>query len=204
VALSGTEVVANETATIDPAGGVIIRTQDATGRDGAQGSVSVRPDVTRDYIAFNLSVYRPKARVKKLEVWRSGKLIHTLNVASTPALEAPTLVRVKSTAPRPVSSNQPVAPEMYPPTAQISVELGPKQPAGVFALVIYKVDPSVRSVAYGMPDAKHVFAYAAGGKQCRGGFEPIRPGERVAVAWLDVHGKVSARSAVVTVAASTP
>lgn len=64
---------------------------------------------------------------------------------------------------------------------------------------MYKVEgEAVRAVAHGKP-TKRVFAYGTGGKSCHGNFEPIFAGERIAVAWLDVHGTLSTRSAVMTV-----
>ena len=163
------EVVANDKATIDPDGGLIIRVRDSFGPDAGR-PLEVHADgkpteVTRVFIAFDLTVLRPKVRATQLEVLRAGKVINKLPVASAPPLAAPALVRAKSNAPRPTPNRPPPA-QMYPPTAQSSVELGKPAPPDVYTLVIYKVEgAAVRSVAYGAPDAKHVFTFTTGGKQ---------------------------------------
>jgi hypothetical protein len=205
----GIEVVANDKTTIAPDGGIIVRLADdfSGGRNGNTPlTVQVdgaNADFTREYIAFDLTVLRPKVRGKQLEVMRGGKAIHTLQLAATPTLAAPKLVRAHSTAARPSSKNPPPA-QMYPPMATSSVEILGDTPADAFALVIYKIEPTgTRSIASGTPD-KHVIQFVTGGKQCRGGFETLYPGERVAVAWLDVHGKLSPKSQAITVGAAKP
>lgn len=141
---------------------------------------------------------------KKLDVFRGGKAIQSLFVATEPALAAPRLVRVTSTAPGPTNAR--VAREMYPASQEMTVELGQDKPANAYTLVIYKLAPDgTRSVAEGLPDQKRAIRYATGGKQCSGGsFETLVPGERIAVAWLDVYGRLSPCSQVVVVGAAKP
>lgn len=191
------EVVANDKATIAPDGGVIVTLDEDFG--GAERFVVLRADgaqlTNRLPIAYGLSVIQVKPATKKLEVLRGGKVVNTLTVAPAPVLPAPKLVRVRSTATRRTAPGN-----MYAPVAEMTIELGAAAPAAAFTLVIYKVDRAgARSVAYGTPDAKRAVTFATGGKQCRGGFEPLFPGERISVAWLDVHGRISARSPEVAV-----
>lgn len=191
------EVVANDKATIAPDGGVIVTLDQTFG--GAEELVELRADGARLYnrlaIAYGLSVIQVKPRTKTLEVLRSGKVVKTLTVGPAPVLAAPKLLRVSSTATRGASPSK-----MYAPVAKMTIELGAAAPADAFTLVIYKVDRAgARSVAYGTPDAKRAVTFSTGGKRCRGGFETLFPGERISVAWLDVHGRISQRSPDVAV-----
>lgn len=189
------EVVANEKATIAPDGGVIVRIE-----RGAEGDrfLTVQADgakvaLTSEVIAHDLYVMRPKAGMKALEVVRRGKVVSTMRIAATPRLSAPKVARVSSTARRAAASKYEVA------SSQFSVEVSGDAPKDAYALVVYKIEgDAVRSVAHGKPN-KRVFGYGTGGKSCSGSFEPIFAGERVAVAWLDVHGALSSRSAVMKV-----
>ena len=193
------EVVANETATIAPDGGIIIRTM----RGGSPtGPLVVRADgktadLERIYLAYDLQVVRPKVRTSKLEVVRGGKVV-ALQIAASTALAAPKLASVHSTA---RTSGTPQRAHMYEPTSQVTLEIGSDTPTGAYALVIYKLAPEgTRPIAYGTPDSKHAIKYSTGGKSCYGGFETAYPGDRIAVAWLDIHGRLSAHSATITVA----
>jgi len=204
----GIEVVANDKATIDPGGGLILRIDRDFANRNTDPTLVLHADgapteFTREYVTWNLSVLKPKARGKKLEVLRGGRVINTLQVVASPALAAPKLVRVSSTAPRPPKG--PTRAQMYPPTAQIKIELGSDTPTDAFTLVVYKLEAAgARGVAATMPDAKHLIIYSTGGKQCMGGSETLYPGETIAVAWLDVHGKLSPRSQTITVTSAKP
>lgn len=200
-------MVANPTVTVVRNGGVILRTEEAPlSDDRGRGEITVQSDgkateSTREYLTFNLSVLRPKSFGNKLEVLRGGTATQSLFVATEAAIAAPRLVRVTSTAPR---TNAGIPAQMYPPTQEMTVELGQDKPATAYTLVIYKLAPDgTRSVAEGLPDQKRVIKYVTGGKRCSGGgFETLVPGERIAVAWLDVYGRLSPRSQVVTVGAA--
>jgi hypothetical protein len=176
------EMLANDQATIAPDGGAIVRIE-----RGHTGTVAPRGKLTRELIAYNLYVLHPQVGAKTLEVVRDGKVVN-LPIASSPALAAPTVTRIVAST----SRDQPGG-------SQVSIELDADKPADAYTLVIYKVDRAgARSVAHGVPN-KRVVSYSTGGKNCYGNFESIYIGERIAVAWLDVHGKVSARSATFTV-----
>lgn len=180
------ERLANDQATIAPDGGAIVRID-----RGTSGGVEPRGKVTREVIAYNLYVLHPQVGAKTFEVVRDGKLIK-LPIASSPALAAPKVTRVAATS----SRDQQISPFGG---SQVAIELEIDKPADAYTLVIYKMERAgARSVAHGMPN-KRVVSYSTGGKNCYGNFESIYIGERIAVAWLDVHGRVSARSATFTV-----
>lgn len=193
------EVVANDKATIAPDGGIIVRLDDDFGGTGgrlvAQADGAAMPQ-DRNNIAYGLSVLKAKPGAKKLDLLRSGKLINSFTVAASTPLAAPSLISVRSTAKRPGGEPN----QMFPPVTTMTIEIGAAHPADAYTLVIYKLDADgARSVAYGMPDTNRKFMFSTGGKECRGGFETLYPGEKIAVAWLDIHGQLSKRSSTVTV-----
>jgi hypothetical protein len=139
---------------------------------------------------------KPKPGAKKLDVKIGGKQAHSMTITASTPLGAPSLISVRSTAKRPGRQ----ANQMFPPVSTMTIQVGTTHPTDAYTLVIYKLDADgPRSIAYGMPDTKHEVTYSTGGKECRGGFETLFPGDKIAVAWLDIHGQLSKRSATIIV-----
>lgn len=188
-------MIENGKATIDPAGGVIVRLV----RGEADRALTLRSNgsetpLTREAIGPHLLVVKLRPGTRRLEHVR-GSVVTSLRVAATRPLAAPSLVRVTSTARR----NTPHT-KLALPVSEVAVSLGADMPATAYTLVIYKVDrDGARGIMDGKP-TKRVIAYRTGGKQCGyGGREQVFPGEQIAVAWLDIHGRLSPRSQPVTV-----
>lgn len=192
-------MIENGKATIDPAGGVIVRLV----RGEEDRVLTLRSDgtetpLTREAIGPHLLVVKPKPGTRRIEHVRESKVVTSLRVAATRPLAAPSLARVTSTARRPTPQMK-----LYHPISEVAISLGAEMPATAYTLVIYKLDrDGARGIGDGKP-TKRVIAYQTGGKQCGYGREQVYPGEQIAVAWLDIHGRLSPRSQPVTVVGGT-
>ena len=184
-------------------GGVIMTIGYAFGRSPLPLTLrtvgSKTPPVIRS-IAPQLSVLQPAPGHAVELVDGNGKVVRTFTIAAVkaPALAAPKLAALTSTAAKPVASTTPTPRIMGVPNTNLAITLADPPPADAFALVIYA--GSDQHAWVGVTANQTTYAIATGGKGCHGANAfPTYQGEALRFAWLDRGGRLSALSAVVRV-----
>jgi hypothetical protein len=98
------------------------------------------------------------------------------------------------------TSDRPPSPMMVL-ASQLTIELGAPLPANAVALVVTDATNSYGRMWFApTKDQKTFVARLGGGKSCGGGMSPVYAGEKITVAWVDAHGRVSPPSRPIRVA----
>ena len=209
------ELVTPDGASLTSDGGVITETRfdqdrfspDEDDKDRIRGFEARAPNgavlaTTGEYIAPMLSVLHVTSPGSRFDVVRGKTRIRSFTVAKHPELSAPRLASASSTLSASASMAVTKA-KMGGPSGEVSYTLAGEAPTDAYALVLLQITPTGSlGVAYAHPGPKlKTFSYPFGGKRCRGGFTGLRQGERVAAAWLDVHGRLSKPSTTIVVGA---
>jgi hypothetical protein len=192
-------------------GGVLLVTRAGGGGGRGGGDLTglhLRADgvdavVTPEYLAPMLSILRPRpGKVTKLElVDDRGTVLHTYaQDAGGKRLAAPA-ARVASTL---TTQSRATPPRPYPDPGQMTVTLAQDPPADAVVLIVFQLGAGDKQgLAWSNVVAgQRVYSFAQGGKGCIPGPGVARQGSRLALAWIDVHGRTSAVSRPVTVAAA--
>ena len=182
-------------------GGVVIETRSG----GARGDKELGPAMTlasrgsqlaatTDFIAPGLSVLRPSrgARRAITAVDRNGKVFLTLSQAKAKTPHAaPSATGITSTlSPAGTSNASPYGPGIEASTATLTLAVAAAD--DVIAVVVYLITKDGRQgVAYWHRTTDLVYTYKTGGKGCVPGPRPLYQGEKVAIGFVDKHGRTS-------------
>jgi hypothetical protein len=205
---SPTPVMADGATLIGDGGIVFRQTNDG---DGDGGSHTLR-DATTDaavegvwrQLAPGLLLFQPKATGDRdLEIVDgNNKVALTVHQLSAQAvLATPVITSARATASK---STRPPSPMMVLPS-KVTIELRNALPASAIALVVTDATDTWGRVWFTpTKDQKTFVAQLGGGKSCGGGMSPIYAGEKITVAWVDAHGRVSPASRPIKVARTRP
>lgn len=92
----------------------------------------------------------------------------------------------------------------YPPTGTMTITLAKDPPPDAFVLVVSLADGAGIAWAQVVP-AQRTYSFSQGGKGCYPGPMVPKQRTRVTLAWIDVHGRISATSQPISLgAAPTP
>ena len=83
----------------------------------------------------------------------------------------------------------------------LTIELRAPLPANAIALVVSEATSGWGRMWFAPTKEQKTFvARLGGGKSCGGGMSPVYAGEKITVAWVDAHGRVSPASRPIRVA----
>lgn len=188
-------------ATLLDDGGVVIETRTGGARGDKElgtgmtlASRGTQLAATADFIAPGLSVLRPSrgARRAITVVDGNGKVFLTLSQAKAKSPHAaPSAAGIRSTLPPAGTSNASLrAPGIEASTATLTLTVAADD--DVVAVVVYLITKDGRQgVAYWHRTADLVYTYKTGGKGCVPGPRPLYQGEKVAIGFVDKHGRTS-------------
>lgn len=189
-------------ATLLDDGGVVIETRNGSGGgDELERGLTLMTDgkpltATVHYLAPGLSVIRPPRGEGRTITAVDGdnKVQLTLTQARAKAPHAaPKAAQMRSSLARAPRTKQPPQRRMGVEASSAELTLTEAPPSDVIAIVAYSITKNgPRGIAWWRPAANQlVYEYSTGGKGCVPGPVPIRQGERVAIGFVDSHGRTS-------------
>jgi len=197
-------------ATLLDDGGVVIETRSARGGgDEAMGlqltSGGAKLGATRDFIASGLWVLRPpRGDGRTIEVVDGASTVRwTLTQAKgTGPHAAPKATRMTSSLGRERATKRAVKMHRGVAASVAELTLAEAPPDDVLAVVVFRItkDGSHGIAWWPRNEAELVYGYSTGGKGCVPGPSPVHLGEKVAIGFIDLHGRTSplSRPLVVT------
>lgn len=195
-------------ATLLDDGGVVVETRADGPHRGPQGGLQLTSGgadlaFTHDFIAPRLQVMRPPRGSATIDVVGGyGKVLLTVkqdvsNAAPTP----PDVVRLTSTLRRVKSSKRPVVRPDGIQTSSAVLTLAAAPPADTIAVIVFRITKHGPQGVAWWPRGDTVYTYSTGGKGCVPGPSPLHQGEKIAIGFIDGHGRTSPLSKAFSVTA---
>jgi len=200
-------------ATLFDDGGVVIQTRNGGGGPDEVMGLKLTSDevalaATRDYLAPGLSVLRPPRGDARTitAVDGTGGVRLTLTQAKAKARPtAPKATRMTSSLVRESTTKQPQRAPYGVAASAAELTLAEAPPDEVIAVVAFRVtkDGPQGFAWWPRNPGERVYRYTTGGKGCVPGPSPVRQGEKVAIGFVDIHGRTSLLSKPLVIAAPT-